>query len=125
MKQYRITTQDLNQSADDDCYLAPNDPIHELRALAGLGGLGGEARLHEYRAGLGSNISVTGDDNSVIVYQRSMRNVANIDVTNAGGPVSVNIQQLGSGYQDTGLNSASVTSYCGDSNGCTVNLTQY
>jgi len=72
-----------------------------------------------------ANISVTGDDNSVILYQRSLNNTASIDVTNAGGPVSVNIQQLGSGYQDTGLNSASVTSYCGDSNGCTVNLTQY
>ena len=72
-----------------------------------------------------ANISVTGDDNSVIVYQRSMRNVANIDVTNAGGPVSVNVQQLGGSYQDTGLNSASITSYCSNSNGCTVNMTQY
>jgi hypothetical protein len=72
-----------------------------------------------------ANISVTGDDNDVIVYQRSMRNVANIDVTNAGGPVSVDIQQLGSSYQDTGLNSASITNYCTNSNGCTVNMTQY
>ena len=72
-----------------------------------------------------ANISVTGDDNDVIVYQRSMRNVANIDVTNAGGPVSVNVQQLGSSYQDTVLNSASITSYCSNSNGCTVNMTQY
>ena len=72
-----------------------------------------------------SEIEVTGDDNSVILYQRSLNNTASIDVTNAGWPVSVNIQQLGSGYQDTGLNSASVTSYCGNSNGCTVNLTQY
>jgi hypothetical protein len=72
-----------------------------------------------------ANISVTGDDNDVIVYQRSMRNVANIDVTNAGGPVSVNVQQLGGSYQDTGLNSASITSYCSNSNGCTVNMTQY
>ena len=72
-----------------------------------------------------SEIEVNGDDNSVILYQRSLNNTASIDVTNAGGPVSVNIQQLGSSYQDTGLNSASVTSYCGDSNGCTVNLTQY
>ena len=72
-----------------------------------------------------ANISVTGDDNDVIVYQRSMRNVANIDVTNAGGAVSVNVQQLGSGWQDTGLNSASITNYCTNSNGCTVNLTQY
>ena len=72
-----------------------------------------------------ANISVTGDDNDVIVYQMSMRNVANINVTNAGGPVSVNVQQLGSSWQDTGLNSASITSYCSNSNGCTVNMTQY
>jgi hypothetical protein len=73
MKQYRITTQDLNQSADDDCYLDPNDPIHELKALAGLGGLGGEARLHEYRASLGSNISVTGDNNGEIQRKNNIK----------------------------------------------------
>ena len=72
-----------------------------------------------------ANISVTGDDNSVIVYQRSMRNVANIAVTNAGGPVTANIQQLGSGYQDTGLNSYSVTQFCTNANGCSVSVTQY
>ena len=72
-----------------------------------------------------ANISVTGDDNDVIVYQRSLNNIANIDVTNAGGAVSVNVQQLGSGWQDSGLNSASITSYCSNSNGCTVNMTQY
>ena len=71
-----------------------------------------------------ANISATGDDNNVIVYQRSMRNVANIDVTNAGGPVSVNLQQLGSSYQDTGLNSYSLTQYCTNANGCAVNVTQ-
>ena len=71
-----------------------------------------------------ANISVTGDDNDVIVYQRSKNNIANIDVTNAGGPNTVNIQQLGSGYQDTGLNSYSLTQYCTNSNGCTVNVTQ-
>ena len=72
-----------------------------------------------------SEIEVTGDDNSVILYQRSLNNTASIDVTNAGGPVSVNVQQLGSSYQDTVLNSASITSYCSNSNGCTVNMTQY
>ena len=72
-----------------------------------------------------ANVSVTGDDNDVIVYQRSKNNIANIDVTNAGGAVSVNVQQLGSGWQDSGLNSASITSYCSNSNGCTVNMTQY
>ena len=60
MKQYRITTQDLNQDSPDDCYLAPDDPVQELKILSGMGGLGGEARLHEYRANQGSNISVTG-----------------------------------------------------------------
>ncbi len=73
MKQYRITTQDLNQSADDDCYLDPNDPIHELKALAGLGGLGGEARLHEYRVSQGSNISVTGDNNGEIQRKNNIK----------------------------------------------------
>lgn len=50
MKQYRITSADLNQNSSDDAYLSPDDPIHEIKALAGLGGLGGQARLHEYRA---------------------------------------------------------------------------
>jgi hypothetical protein len=72
-----------------------------------------------------ANISATGDDNNVIVYQRSMRNVANIDVTNVAGPNTINIQQLGSSYQDTGLNSYSLTQFCNNVNGCTVNVTQY
>lgn len=50
MKQYRITSADINQDSQDDCYLDPNDPIHELKALSGLGGLGGAARLQEYKA---------------------------------------------------------------------------
>ena len=60
MKQYRITTEHLNQASDDDCYLAPDDPIHELKAIQHLAGLGADARLHEMRANQGSNISVTG-----------------------------------------------------------------
>lgn len=61
MKQYRITTENLNQDSPDDCYLAPDDPVQELKILSGMGGLGGQARLHEYRVNQGSNISVTGD----------------------------------------------------------------
>lgn len=61
MKQYRVTSYDLNQDSPDDCYLDPKDPIHELKALSGLGGLGGQARLQEYRAqqidSYGENIS--------------------------------------------------------------------
>ena len=72
-----------------------------------------------------SEINVTGDDNSVTLWQRSMRNIAYIDVTNAGGPNTVNVQQLGSSYQDNGLNSYSLTQYCTNANGCAVNVTQY
>ena len=72
-----------------------------------------------------SEIEVTGDDNDVTLYQRSMNNSASIDVTNAGGPNTVTARQLGSSYQDTGLNSYSLTQYCTNANGCTVNLTQY
>ena len=52
MKQYRITVDDIIPSSDDDCYLAPEDPIHELKAAAMMGGLGAAERLAEYRATL-------------------------------------------------------------------------
>ena len=71
-----------------------------------------------------SEIEVTGDDNDVTLYQRSMNNSASIDVTNAGGPNTVTARQLGSSYQDTGLNTYSLTQYCTNANGCTVNVTQ-
>ena len=73
MKQYKITSQDLNQNSDEDCYLAPDDPIHEMKALAGLGGLGGNARLHEYRANQGSNISVTGDAKGELMKKNNIK----------------------------------------------------
>jgi hypothetical protein len=71
-----------------------------------------------------SNIKVTGDDNDVRLFQRSMNNVANIDVTNVAGPNTINVEQLGSSYQDTATNSYSLTQYCNNVNGCTVNVTQ-
>ena len=72
-----------------------------------------------------SEIEVTGDDNSVTLWQRSMNNSASIDVTNAGGPNTVTVHQLGSSYQDTGLNSYSLTQFCTNANGCAVTVTQY
>ena len=72
-----------------------------------------------------SEIEVTGDDNTVNLWQRSMNNSASIDVTNAGGPNTVTVHQLGSSYQDTGLNSYSLTQYCTNANGCAVSVTQY
>lgn len=50
MKEYRITKDDILQDSPDDCYLAPTDPIHELKIAQYLGGLGAEQRLAEYRA---------------------------------------------------------------------------
>lgn len=67
MKQYRITTQNaVPESNTEDCYLPANDPVHELKLLAGLGGLGSAARLHEYNAAQGSNISITGTEKAEI-----------------------------------------------------------
>ena len=73
MKQYRITSEHLNQSSDDDCYLAPDDPIHEMKAIQHLAGLGADARLHELRANQGSNISITGNENGRIQREQNIR----------------------------------------------------
>jgi hypothetical protein len=50
MKQYRIDSGNIPQDSTDDCYLAPDDPVHELKIAASLGGLGAAERLAEYRA---------------------------------------------------------------------------
>lgn len=63
MKQYKITTENLNQDSSDDCILDPSDPIYELKSIKYLAGLGHKARLHEYSVNQGSNISVTGMQN--------------------------------------------------------------
>ena len=77
MKQYKITAQDLIQSSDDDCYLAPDDPIHELKALAGLGGLGGQSRLQEYKAkqadSYGEKISAEGTRKAELMRQHNIQ----------------------------------------------------
>ena len=73
MKQYRITSANLNQSSDDDCYLAPDDPIHELKAIQHLAGLGSDARLHELRVNQGSNISVTGDSKGELMRKHNIK----------------------------------------------------
>ena len=73
MKQYRITSEELNQDSPEDCYLAPNDPVQELKILSGMGGLGGAARLHEYRANQGSNISVTGMQNQELERKHNIK----------------------------------------------------
>jgi hypothetical protein len=50
MKQFKITTEDLQlDSNENDCYLDPNDPVHELKIASYLGGLGATARIEQYR----------------------------------------------------------------------------
>lgn len=49
MKQYRITTENILKDSEDDCYLSPDDPIHELKIAQYLGGLGAAEKLAEYK----------------------------------------------------------------------------
>ena len=49
IKQFRVTTADLNPASENDCYLSPDDPIHQLMGVSQLGGLGSEAALAQYR----------------------------------------------------------------------------
>jgi len=48
MRQVRITTADLLASNENDCYLAPDDPIHEFKKISHLGGLGSSEVLARY-----------------------------------------------------------------------------
>lgn len=50
MRQYRITSADLNQSSEIDCVLSPDDPIHQLKGVSQLGGLGSNEALQSYAA---------------------------------------------------------------------------
>jgi hypothetical protein len=78
MKQYRITSDNIPQDGPDDAYLAPDDPIHELKIVQYLAGLGGEARLQEYRTyqneiNKGSNITVTAAEKAKLMKENDIR----------------------------------------------------
>jgi hypothetical protein len=47
-QQYRITTENIPYSSEEDCFLEADDPIHELKAAAIMGGLGARVRLAAY-----------------------------------------------------------------------------
>ena len=47
-QQYRITTENLPQASEEDCFLEADDPIHELKAASIMGGLGARVRLAAY-----------------------------------------------------------------------------
>lgn len=48
-KEYRITTQNIGLTEEDDCAIDADDPIQELKIASMMGGLGSEGRLAEYR----------------------------------------------------------------------------
>jgi hypothetical protein len=73
MKQYNITSENLNQESPDDCYLDPSDPIHEIKSIQYLAGLGHTARLQEYKGMQGSNISATGMSNQELERQHNIK----------------------------------------------------
>jgi hypothetical protein len=49
MKQFYITSKNIQQDTDEDCYLAPDDPVHELKITSYMGGLGSTTKLEELR----------------------------------------------------------------------------
>jgi hypothetical protein len=77
MKQYRISAENSQPiNSANDCRLSPDDPAQEIKRLQYLGGLGGQARLQEYRAqnlNQGSNISVTAAENAKIQKEKNIR----------------------------------------------------
>jgi len=78
MKQYQITSDNIPKDSPDDAYLAPDDPIHELKIVQYLAGLGGEARLQEYRVhqteiNKGSNITVTAMEKVKLMKENDIR----------------------------------------------------
>ena len=49
MKQFYITSKNIQQDTDEDCYLAPDDPVHELKITSYMGGLGSTTKLEVLR----------------------------------------------------------------------------
>jgi hypothetical protein len=50
MKQYRITSENFDISSEPDAILPPDDPVHELKELQVLGGLGSAQRITQMKS---------------------------------------------------------------------------
>lgn len=72
-QEYRITAANITPPAREDCVLSPDDPAQEIARLQFLGGLGNAARLTEYRALEGSNISKTAAEKAEIMRQNNIQ----------------------------------------------------
>lgn len=70
MKQFYITKENITSSSPDDCFLSPDDPIHELKIASYLGGLGSGARLAEYKAKIAEQNKVNNGSINKAEYMR-------------------------------------------------------
>jgi hypothetical protein len=68
MKQYRITTDNINKDTAEDCVLDANDPANEIKRMQYLGGAGYTPYIPE-----GSNISTTGMENQQLEKQHNIK----------------------------------------------------
>jgi hypothetical protein len=82
MKEYKIKSEHVDINGADDAYISSDDPIHELKAIQYLAGLGSQQRLAEYREKVavmnqqvaqGSNISVTAAENARIMREQNIK----------------------------------------------------
>jgi hypothetical protein len=72
-REYRITTDNITPPNPDDCVLPEDDFARNIARMQFLGGLGNAARLREYRAPEGSNISVTGNEKAELMKKHDIQ----------------------------------------------------
>jgi hypothetical protein len=73
MKQYRFSVEDFvppGEQGHEDAVLDPNDPIYEMKRLAGIPS---SNQMQEYRGFAGSNISVTGNEKGELMKRHDIR----------------------------------------------------
>lgn len=71
MRQFRITTSNLTQESADDCILSPDDPIHALKPVSAMGGIGTDSALAQY-----NNLSkpkITGSDKGQVAREQNIQ----------------------------------------------------
>lgn len=72
-REFRITSEAFNNIAptSDDCYLSPEDPIHQLKAASVMGGLGSRAALDEYNSL--QRPTIVGSDKGTIQREQNIK----------------------------------------------------
>ena len=71
MRQIKMTTANFLPQESDDCYLSPEDPIHELKKVSMMGGLGSDEALAKY-----NNAAlpiIVGNNNAQIMREQNIK----------------------------------------------------